>query len=96
MVRIKEMVAALFGNCNNVRGSNMHNIGIKWEQWGIIVTKTRGFNDENWFKFAGQHFWKIFEILDCFWRELQQDLAFFHANGHDPPCSGISSSRGRV
>ena len=44
----------------------MHNIGIKWEQWGMIVTKTRGFNDENWFKFAGRHFWKNFEILDCF------------------------------
>jgi|WetSurMetagenome_2_1015567.scaffolds.fasta_scaffold52479_2 hypothetical protein len=71
----------------------MRNIGIKGEQWGMIDTQMQGFNDDNKFKFAGRLFWKNLEIPDCFWRELQQDLAFFNIPINTNPPQGTSSFR---
>jgi hypothetical protein len=44
MERIKEMVAAYWGNRKNSSdpGSVMHNIGKNWEQWAAIATRMVG------------------------------------------------------
>ena len=71
MMRIKGMVRHELESATIFRGgSTMHNIGIKWEQWGMIVTRIHGFNDDNMFKSEYYYFWKNSEIPDFFLREF--------------------------